>query len=95
MLLTVALLTAVVVPTPLLEHDHLLALGLGNDLGRDGQAVGALEVRAVTGQQDVREGDAVAGIAVQLFDDDLVSRGNTILLAARAHDCEHWLFSLV
>jgi hypothetical protein len=32
-------------------------------------------------------------IAVELLDDDLVSGGDAILLPARAHDCEHWLFS--
>ena len=44
-------------------------------------------------QQHVAQGDAVAGIAVELLNDDLVSQGDAILLAARAHDCEHWLFS--
>ena len=37
--------------------------------------------------------DAVTGAACQLLDDDLVSRGDAILLAARAHDCEHWPLS--
>jgi guanyl-specific ribonuclease Sa len=33
--------------------------------------------------------DGVARLAGQLLDDDLVSGGDAILLAARAHDCEH------
>src|SRR5207237_5783773 len=45
------------------------------------------------GEQDVAERHAVARVAVELLDDDLVSRGDAILLPARAHDCEHWLFS--
>src|SRR5438445_690758 len=81
------------VAAALLEHRHLVGLGLGDDLRRDGQALGRLEVRPVAGEQDVAQRDAVARIAVELLDDDLVSRGNAILLAARAHDCEHWLFS--
>jgi len=72
-----------------------LALGLGDDLRRDGQAVGRLEVPAVTGEQDVAKRDLVPGSAVELLDDDLVSRVDAILLSARAHDCEHWLFSSV
>ena len=32
-------------------------------------------------------------ITGQLLDDDLISGGDAILLAARAHDCEHWLLS--
>jgi hypothetical protein len=39
-LLAVALLAAIVVAAALLEHRDLFALGLGDDLGRDGQSVG-------------------------------------------------------
>jgi len=92
-LLAMALLAAIIVAAALLEHRHLFALGLGDDLGRDGQSVGFLEVAAVTGEQDLTQGDLVTGIAVELLDDDLVSRVDAILLSARAHDCEHWLFS--
>ena len=46
-----ALLAAVIVPAALLEDGDLLALGLGNDLGRNGQAVGLLEVATVTGER--------------------------------------------
>ena len=42
-LLAVALLAAVIVAAALLEHRDLVGLGLGDDLGRDGQAVGRLE----------------------------------------------------
>jgi hypothetical protein len=46
------------------------------------------------GEQDVAQRDGVARLAGQLLDDDLVSGGNAILLAARAHDCEHGFFQL-
>ena len=92
-LLAMALLAAVIVPAALLEDGDLVGLGLRDDLRRDGQPVGRLEAAAVAGEQDVAQRHAVARIAVDLLDDDLVSRGNAILLAARAHDCEHWLFS--
>ena len=39
-------LAAVIVPAALLEDGDLLALGLGDDLRADDQAVGRLEVRA-------------------------------------------------
>jgi len=92
-LLAVTLLAAVIVPAALLEHGDLVGLGLGDDLCRNGQAIGRLEAAAVAGEQDIAQRDAVARIAVELLNDDLVSRGDAILLAARAHDCEHWLFS--
>src|SRR5438552_3052459 len=88
-----ALLAPVIVAAALLEHRHLVGLGLGDDLGRDGEAGGRLEVGSVAGEQNIAQRDAVARTAVELLDDDLVSRGDAILLAARAHDCEHWLFS--
>jgi hypothetical protein len=78
---------------PFLEYGDLLALCLSDDLSRDGQSVGRLEVRPLTGKQNLAECDAVARVAVELLDDDLVSGGDAVLLAARAHDCEHWLFS--
>jgi len=92
-LLAMALLAAIIVAAALLEHRDLVGLGLGDDLGGDGQAAGRLEGRPLAGQQDVAQRDLVTGIAVELLDDDLVSGGDAILLAARAHDCEHWLFS--
>ena len=95
MLLAVTLLAAIVMAAPLLEHRYLLALGLGHDFGSDGQAIGRLQARTLAGEQDVAQRDAVARVAVELLDDDLVSLGNAILLAARAHDCEHWLSSLL
>ena len=39
-LLAMALLAAIIVPATLLEDGDLVALGLGDDLRRDGQAVG-------------------------------------------------------
>jgi hypothetical protein len=46
---------------------------------------------AVTGQQNVTQRHGVTGCAFDLLDGDLVSSGDAILLAARAHDCEHGL----
>src|ERR1044071_143191 len=88
-LLAVALLAAVVVAAALLEHRDLLALGLGDDLGRDGEAVGRLEASAVAGAQNVAERDLVTGAAVELLNDNLVSGVDAVLLPARADDCEH------
>jgi hypothetical protein len=84
-----ALLAAIVVPTALLEDGNLLALGLGDDFGRDGQAVGRLEISTVTREQHFAERDLVTGVAVELLDDDLVSGVHAVLLPTRADDCEH------
>ena len=51
-----------------------------------------LQLAAVAGEQDVAQGDGVAGLSGELLDDDLVSGGDAILLAARAHDSEHGPF---
>ena len=40
-------------------------------------------------------GQSVIDLARQLLDRDLVSGGNAILLAARAHDCEHGVRTLI
>src|SRR6478735_487324 len=90
-LLAVPGLAAIVVPAALLEDDDLLALRLGDDLGRDDDLGGLRHVVAVAGEQDVAQGDRVAGVTRQLLDRDLVSGGDAILLAARAHYCEHGL----
>ena len=55
MLLAVALLAAVIVAAALLEDDDLVGLGLGDDLGRDGEAVGGRSSRALAGEQDVAQ----------------------------------------
>src|SRR6476469_1140349 len=91
--LAMALLATIIVAAALLEHRDLVALGLGDDLGGGGQAVRRLDIRPLAGEQVIAQRDLVTGIAVKLLDDDLVSGGDAILLAARAHDCEHWLFS--
>src|SRR6185369_1685730 len=88
-LLAMAVATAIVVPATLLEDDHLLALGLSDDFGRDHDARGVLDLPGVTRQQDIAQRDLVTGLTSQLLDRDLVSGGNPVLLAARAHDCEH------
>src|SRR5688572_3370223 len=90
-LLAVPGLAAIVVPAALLEDDDLLALRLGDDLGRDGDLAGFRQLVAVAGEQDVAQRDRVAGVTRQLLDRDLVSGGDAILLAARAHYCEHGL----
>src|SRR5207248_1083408 len=92
-LLAMTFLAPVIVAAALLEHRDLLALGLGDDLRRDGEAAGRLQIPAIASEQDVAERDLVTGVAVELLDDDLVSRVDAILLSARAHDCEHCLFS--
>jgi hypothetical protein len=88
-LLAMAALAAVIVAPLFLEDGDLVGLGLGDDLGRNGETVGRLQLAAVAGQQDVAQGNGVAGFSGDLLDDDLVSGGDAILLAARAHDCEH------
>jgi hypothetical protein len=74
-----------------LKTGDLLALRLRDDLGRDGDLAGLRQLVALAGEQDVAQHDRVAGVARQLFDRDLVSGGDAILLAARAHYCEHGL----
>ena len=51
--------------------------------------VDRLQLRAFAREQDVAQRHRRTGFAVDLLDDDLVSGGDAILLAARAHDCEH------
>ena len=74
MLLAVTLLAAVIVAAALLEDDYLLALGLGNDLGGDGKAVGGLELRALAGEQDIAQLDGVAGFAGSIATDTFPTR---------------------
>src|SRR3546814_2831880 len=84
-----AVAAAIIVPAALLEDDDLLALGLRHDLGADGKPVDRLHLGALAREQHVAQRHRVTGFAADLLDDDLVSGGNTILLAACAHDCEH------
>ena len=51
--------------------------------------VDRLQIGAFAREQDVGQRDRGPGLSLELLDDDLVSGGNAILLAARAHDCEH------
>src|SRR5690606_41180397 len=88
-LLAVPGLAAIIVPAALLEDDDLLALRLGDDLGGDGDLARFGQLLAVTGEQNVAQHDRVTGIASELLDRDLVSGGHALLLAARAHYCEH------
>ncbi len=59
----------------------------------DGEAGSSVTLGDVllAGEQDVAQGDGVARRSGELLDDDLVSGGDAILLAARAHDSEHGL----
>src|SRR3546814_17704267 len=84
-----AVAAAIIVPAALLEDDDLLALGLRHDLGADGKPVDRLQLGALAREQHVAQRHLVTGFAADLLDDDLVSGGNTILLAACAHDCDH------
>src|SRR3546814_17702495 len=86
-----AIAAAVIMPATLLEDDNLLALRLRNDFGRNGQAFAVLQFRALTGQQNIVQCNRRASFTSQLLNYDLVSCGNTILLAARAHNSEHGL----
>ena len=94
MVLAVAVATTIIVTTTLLEDDDLLALRLRDDFGGNSQTVGRLQVRALAGEQDIAQRHRATGFSVDLLDDDLVSGGDAILLAARAHDCEHGPISL-
>src|SRR5579871_1089618 len=82
-------LAAIVVAAALLEHRDLLALGLRDDLGRNRDRRGVGDRAVAAGEQNIAQGDRVAGFTRQLLDRDLVSGGNPVLLAARAHYCEH------
>src|SRR3990167_4462023 len=93
-LLTMAVLAAVIVAALLLEDDDLVGLRLRDDLGRDLEAVGRLQLGSLAGEQDIAQLDLVTGRTGQLLDDDLVSCGNTILLTAGAHHCEHGFYYL-
>ena len=90
-MLAVTGLAAVVVPAALFEDGDLLALRLGDDLGRDDNLASFRQLVAFTGDQDVAQRNRVTSVTRQLLDCDLVSGGDAILLAARAHYCEHGL----
>ena len=83
MLLAVSGLATIVVATLLLEDDDLVSLRLRNDLGRNGEPGNSLGFAAIGCKQDIAQRHGVTGIARHLFDDDLVSCGNAVLLAAR------------
>jgi hypothetical protein len=91
MLLAVAILPSIIVAPLFLEDDDLVSLGLRDDFGSN------LNFAAIAGKQDIAQRHGVTGFSCHLFDDNLVSCGNAILLAARAHNCEHGfdLFSKV
>lgn len=84
-----AVLAAIVVAATLLEDDHLFALGLSDDFGRNRNLAHVRQFTAVTGKKNITERDSFTSFTSQLFNCDLVSGGDPILLAARAHYCEH------
>src|SRR5438067_250883 len=84
-----AVATTIIVATALLEDDDLVAATLRDDLGRDRQALDRLQLGSVAREQHVAQRHSGAGVALNLLDDDLVSSGNAVLLAASAHDSEH------
>lgn len=88
-LLAVAVLATVVVATTLLENDDLLALRLRDDLGGNRYVSDVSDCAILARKQDIAQRDRLASFTSQLFDGDLVSGGDPILLTAGAHYCEH------
>src|SRR3990167_5128052 len=94
-LLAMADLAAIIVTAALLEDHDLFGLGLRDDLRRNGYFRGIGQRVTFTGEQDVAQHHRIAGVTGEFFDCDLVSGGNPVLLAARAHYCEHGGYSLI
>ncbi len=88
-----ALLAAIIVTATLFEDNHLLALRLGDNFGRNSNLGGISERIAFAGKQYVAQGYGVTGFASKLFNRDLVSGSNPVLFAACAHNCEHGDFT--
>ena len=84
-----AKLAAIIVAAALLEDRNLLALCLRNDLCGHGNLGGIGHLAVLARDQNIAQRDLVTGFTSQLLDRDLVSGGNPVLLAARAHYCEH------
>ena len=75
-----------------LEDQLLLALELLNDLSGNlglGQLVGIGDDLLTIVEEDDRQGDLVALIALDLLDGDDIVGGDLVLLAARVNDCVH------
>src|SRR3546814_16750306 len=101
LLLAMPVAAAIVVTAALLEDDDLLALLLRDNLVRNGQPAGGLQLAAVTGKQHVRQRHAFACLSGYVFNYDLVSGGDAILLAEtgsasrRERVCQYVLISVV
>src|SRR5215469_12663235 len=88
--LAMPVLAAIVVPAPLLEDEHLLALDLTHHFGGDGGTRGRhAGVGAVADHENIGERHAGAGLAGQPLDGDDVVFRDFVLFAAGADDCEH------
>src|SRR5262245_53249040 len=86
-----------VLAAALLERDDLVATPMLQHLGGDGRAGhrGEAEGRAVTAHhQHLAELDDLTGLALDLFDLELVAGGHPVLLSAGLDDCEHRSFSV-
>lgn len=91
-LLTVTLQTTIALTLVELEDQLLLALELLNDLSGNlglGQLVGIGDDLLTIVEEDDRQGDLVALIALDLLDGDDIVGGDLVLLAARVNDCVH------
>src|SRR5215469_7892963 len=85
-----AILAAVVVPPPLLEDQHLLALDLPHHFGGDdGTRRRQVGVGAVADHERLAKRHAGAGLAGKALDGDDVVLGHFVLFAAGADHCEH------
>lgn len=89
MLLAMAIFATIIMTALLLENDDLIGLGLRDNFCRDRQAVGGFHLSGIASKQNVSQRNGITSNACQLFNNDLVSGSNAILLATRAHDCEH------
>ena len=91
-LLTVALEAVIALTLVELVDELLLALELLNDLSGNlglGQLVGIGDDLLTIVEEDNRQGDLVALIALDLLDGDDIVGGDLVLLAARVNDCVH------
>jgi len=93
--LAVAIATTIIVTATLLEDDDLVTATLGQDFGRNRKACGRLHFASIACEKNVIQRHRVARFTSEFLNDDLVSGGDAVLLAASAHDCEHGYLSLL
>jgi len=89
----VAVGAAVVLAALLLEHQNLVATGLLDDLaghaGPFDEGGAGLGIGTFADHQHGLEGHDLAGLAIQLLDDDDVVLSDFVLLAAGLDHCKH------